>query len=203
MKERGNGTKKEALVEATMRLVAEGRMENFSCSKAAIRAGCTERLLFTYFGTKKNLLDYCYKLINKDISDLFEQMEFPDFDDSVSFEYVIRKMWCTYIRFLVGNDYKTIFYFEYCNSEYTQTGEKLSLELGESGARYFTKFYAELDKQTKHPAKISFDTFSTYFLDTASNFAIRIIRGVLPKDEKVYDEIWRLFFKGLQAMTEE
>jgi AcrR family transcriptional regulator len=180
-----------------MHLVAEGRLENFSCSKAAVRAGCTERLLFVYFGTKENLLYQCYQQINDDIAAMFESLERPNYESYDHAVEGIRNVWFTYLQFLVANSYRTLFYFEYCSSEHLETAKEWEIEIGDSGYSYFSSFYQELDERYGIHDRVSFDVFWAFISDATSNFAMRIIRGVLPNTEQTFEEIWRVASNGL------
>jgi AcrR family transcriptional regulator len=186
--------KRQALMESTMRLVAEERLENFSCRKAAMMAGCTERLLFIYFETKEELLYQCYQQINDEIAALLGQLEQPD--DSA--EEWLRRLWDTYCRFLIDNSYRSLYFFEYCSSEHMERVPPAK----SVHAKALSGVYQALDQQYQLSEKISYETFCLYFLDSATSFSIRVIRGDLPNREGTHEEIWLLFSKGLLAGKE-
>lgn len=193
-------TKKELLLDITMRIVAESGLLSFSMKQVTSRAGVSEALIYRHYQTKDNLLYQCFKSVDSQIAALFTEGSPPELHSEMEFYGYIRNMWMTYFTFLVENDYKTIYYFEYRNSPYIKTVLEHGYEAGETYFKGFTNIFHVLNKDLHVLDKVSSDYLWTYVLDVTGLFARRVIRGELPKSAESYETVWMLFFSGISGI---
>lgn len=186
-----------------MQIVAEQGLTTLSTRLAARRAGVSDGLMYRFFESKEALLYACFESVHKDIAALFtdlpQQLSEAAVTDMTPAEQVqmIRKIWETYFRFLIQNDYRTLFYFEYRNSSYIK---KIREKDGEARTTYFKGFVEALEIAEKYYHiydKISTEILWSYILDTSGLFAGRIIRGEIPNTEESIEQIWGLMSKGI------
>lgn len=187
---------KLALFETTMKLVATNGFYNFSMRQVTNEVGVSEAMIYKYFDTKENLFYECYDSMDKKINALFQDIKLVDVDDKHSIIDSLHRLWCHYFIFLVTNDYRTIFYFAYRESNYI-TSIRKKKEYEESN--YF-KELSEIwnEMTTKYPTlKYSeSDIFWSHVLDGTASFAIKIIRKELAYSEANREEIWMLLLGG-------
>lgn len=188
------------LMETCMQVIAEKGLSAFSMKKVTKRVGVSEALIYRYFETKENLLNECFALVHRQIGALYDG--FPrKMPDTTEEKYdLLHSLWITYITFLVKNDYRTIFYFEYRNSSYL--GELRSLKNMEQNL-YFKSFrviYKGFNRHFHIEEKTSADHLWTYIMDTAGVFARRMIRGELPNTQESYENTWKLVFGGISGL---
>ena len=116
---------------------------------------------------------------------------------------IVHQIWEKYFRFLIQNDYRTLFYFEYWNSRYIKD---VMARDGEARSSYFESLdeIIQMGERLFHLSeRIPPDILWTYILDTSGTFAGRIIRGELPGTDKTIEEIWKLMRGGLSGLFSE
>ncbi len=193
--------RKAELLDAAMRVVAENGLSAFSMKRVTNLIGVSEALIYKHYDTKDNLLYTCFETVNKQIARIFDNMCLPEYSTTADFYNIARNFWMGYFDFLVKNDYRTLFYFEYRNSPYIS----LVRESGESARGSYFKNFAdmaiELIGWLNIDRKVDYECLWTYILDTTGLFAQRVIRGELPDNEITRESAWRLISTGFVGIV--
>lgn len=190
-------TKKELLLDYTMRAVAENGLMSFSMQTVTKMAGTAEGLIYKHYQTKENLLLQCYLYIYKEIRECIEKdATLPELTTKEdAFEY-LRNLWEKYFNYLMSNSYKTLYMYEYRVSPYM----KAAVINGDIDPKnYFKKtvntFYT-LDDKFQVLGRIDLRSLFIYITDVTIVFAVRIINEGNTFDESLYENIWNLIWSG-------
>ncbi len=189
--------RKQKIMDATMKIVAEKGLESFAVLSAAKLARVNEALVYRDFSTKENLLYECYNLVAKEVASLYENTPVLDLSDPTKLYTQLHDMWFTYFSFLVKNGYKTIYYESYRDSSHMHT----YIEKEKSGeAAKFTDFLSAIEpifQTIPLPEGMTMNHVWTFIMDTSALFAKRIIRKELPDTQESYENIWNLIAFGM------
>ena len=186
-------------MDATMRFVAELGLESFAVLQAAILADVNEALVYRDFGTKENLLFECYNLVANEVAGLYNDApELVLADDEKMFEQ-FHEMWIDYFTFLIKNDYKTLYYQSYRDSEHIKTYVQKEAEGKTADFTGLIHVVEPVMKAFPLPEGMSMHYIWTYLMDISAVFAKRIIRKELPDTKESYEFIWNLMASGLSA----
>ena len=182
-----------------MRIVAEKGLESFAVLQAAKLAHVNEALVYRDFGTKENLLFECYNLVANEVAGLYDDApELVLADDEKMFEQ-FHEMWIDYFTFLIKNDYKTLYYQSYRDSEHIKTYVQKEAEGKTADFTGLTRVVEPVIKAFPLPEGMSMHYIWTYLMDISAVFAKRIIRKELPDTKESYEFIWNLMASGLSA----
>lgn len=195
-------TRKELLLDATMRVVAEKGLFSFSMKQVTKLVGTSEALIYRHFETKENLLLQCFQSVDRQIAALFMKMEPKKVNSGPELYQYIHDLWMTYFTFLVQNDYRTLFYFEYRDSPYIATVLKHSDAAAQSYFKSFVDIFYSFDSVFHIYEKVNPDYLWTFVLDVTGIFAKRIIRRELPEGEESYENVWRLMYAGMAGLLQ-
>lgn len=191
--------RKRKIMDATMRIVAEKGLESFAVLQAAKLAHVNEALVYRDFGTKENLLFECYNLVANEVAGLYDDApELVLADDEKMFEQ-FHEMWIDYFTFLIKNDYKTLYYQSYRDSEHIKTYVQKEAEGKTSDFTGLIHVVEPVMKAFPLPEGMSMHYIWTYLMDISAVFAKRIIRKELPDTKESYEFIWNLMASGLSA----
>ncbi len=189
--------RKNKIMDATMRIVAEKGLESFAVLQAAKMAHVNEALVYRDFSTKENLLFECYNLVASEVAQLYENTPVIELSDPTKVYQHLHDMWIAYFSFLIKNDYKTIYYESYRDSLHMHTYVEKEKN-GEAAA--FTGFFRSLEPMFQFvtlPEGMSMDHIWTFVMDGSAIYAKRIIRNQLPDTKESYENIWNLMAFGL------
>lgn len=193
-----NITKKDLLLDCTMRTVAENGLMFVSMQMITQMAGTSEGLIYKHYGTKEDLLLQCYLSIYEEIREcLYDLLDEPqEINDKDALYVFLRKLWKRFFIYLTSNKYKTLYFYEYRNSSYM----KAAAMNGKTDPRkFFAKlvdiFYA-LDEKLNILHKIDLKWFFYYVTDSSVVFAIHLMNEKIECDEKMLDTIWNLIWGG-------
>ena len=188
---------KEELIDATMKIVSEYGINNFSMKQITNYVGVSEALIYKHFNTKDELLDTCFKRYDDSIGDIIKQFDMLSIRSEEDFNIKAHAVWITYFKFLLFNDYRTIFYFQYrWSSHYNRY-----LKANGTPEKYFINMDNIIDVSKKRLNFINLDelkVFLHFVYDTTGNFAQKIIYGQLPNNDETIEHIWKLIFNGIQ-----
>lgn len=180
------------IMDTTMKLIAKNGLASFSMRQITDECGINESLMYRYFETRENLLKKCYeKLYNKIIA-IHKDVDIEKIQNGEIVE-AFHKMYIEMIDLLISEDYRTLFYYEYC--------EYLNVKADQDIFKKNTVL-----KNLMHELKESVPTSITdkegriliyYVIDVTSCFAKRIIRKNLPNNDEIKEYIWRILKAGL------
>lgn len=193
-------------MDACMRIIAKEGMAAFSMKQVTDYVGVSEALIYRHFGTKENFLYTCFELVDRQIAALFHSMtvQIPETDEEAY--AIIHSLWMKYFSFLVRNDYRTVFYFEYRYSGNFGLSKDIKEKREEAKQTYFSNFgkiIKPFDEKYHFEEKVSADFLWAYIIDTTGIFARRIIRRELSGTPENYEIIFGLVSRGIMGLTEE
>ena len=197
-----NPTKKELLLDATMKIVAKGGLFSFSMRQATQAIGTSEALIYRHFESKEKLLFQCFQSVDKQIAALFADEKVPPITSAEELYQYIRDLWMRYFTFLIRNDYKTLYYFEYRDSPYITTVSKYEGLAARTYFKGFADVFHTFNKNFNLLEKIKADYLWTYILDVTGIFAKRVIRGELQGDAQGCENAWNLIFQGIAGLLQ-
>lgn len=192
--------RKMQMQDAAMDVVAEKGLDGFTMKQIPARIGVSEPLLYKYFDTKDNLLLQCFLTVNRQIADLFVNVQPPEQQDlSTRFEFV-RQQWERYFRFMVANGNRSLFYYAYRDSTYLQKVlMKNNPEVAQDMQSFMTMIRSVAEGQLN--TRVPTDYIWLYLLESTGNFVKYIIRNQMPMDEVDVDSIWQLISGGLRGLV--
>ncbi len=195
---------KKAMMQATMEIVAEGGLNNFSMKKVTERVGVSEALVYKHFHTKENLLYSCFEAIHIEIGRLMGTLNIlkVQFDQNELYQ-AVRLYWMIYFDHLVKNGSATLFYFAYRDSSYIKDIQAHNDEAKQGYFNEFVSFFNLIDAKRHIYEKIPSDHLWTYILDTTGIFAKRVIRGELADTPESREAILKLIFGGIMGVLED
>ncbi len=198
--------KKEELMDASMRIIARKGMASFSMKQVTDYVGVSEALIYRHFGTKELFLYTCYEQVDRQIAAIFHSIavQTPKTDEEAY--AIVHFLWMRYFSFLVQNDYRTVFYFEYRYSGDFRLNKDFKKKREESKQTYFSNFgkiIKAFDEKYHFGEKVTTDLLWTYILDTTGIFARRIIQGEFSNTPENYEIIFGLVSKGIMGLLEE
>ncbi len=198
--------RKEELMDAGMRIIAQEGIASFCMKQATDYVGVSEALIYRHFGTKENFLWLCYEQIHRQIAALFHSLavQIPKTDEEAY--VIVHSLWMKYFSFLVQNDYRTVFYFEYWDSGILGLSKEYRERNEEAKKTYFSNFekiIKPFDEIYHFREKVPSDVLWAYILDTAGIFSRRVIRGEFPDTPESYEIIFGLVSKGIMGLSKE
>ena len=116
--------KKEALFEATVKLVNEIGFVSSSVSKIAKEAGVSPSTLYIYFANKEDLLVSTYMDIKLDLSEAV----LLDFDDARPIRDILRQVWLNSFAFVSKRPECYAYIEQFANAPYMDLVDKDALD---------------------------------------------------------------------------
>ena len=189
--------KREAILEATMEVVAQKGLADFSVRQAAERASVSEALIYKYFETKDGLLFACFESVHKQVAEAMSAMKMPASagrDDLIAF---VREMWLAYLDVLIRGGSRTLFYYAYCDSPFRERALSNESEAAYTYFKDFVVLFRELDQVLHIYEKTDHDTLWTYIIDVTGIFARRMIKGQIQDTPQNRESAFHYLFAGL------
>ena len=198
--EKGDGSvlqeekkRKDILLDTTLRVVADVGLPAFAMKQVTQAAKTSDNLIYCHYGTRENLLLQCYLHVDGLIYEMFEKENFQETKSPEKFCENMHKLWLRYFRFMVKNDYKTLYYYEYRESKsFAAMQDKIEKRIPNC-VETLTKDFGVHSEGSE----ISSEYFWMYMLDLSGVFAKKVIRGELKKNKDTYEMIWRLLWNGV------
>lgn len=190
--------RKSELMEATMKIIAEQGMTGFSMRQVTDRVGVSEALLYKYFGTKDHLLFHCYLQVEKQVAERLTLSARNHGLNRQSFPVVSSD----YLHFLVENDYRTLFFYEYRNSRFIKNVIEFSPVAKATFFREFSEMFERLNETYHFMKDVPEAYFWAYVIDTSLMFAKRMIRMELGQKDEDYQAAIRLMSVGILGLAE-
>ena len=116
--------KREALFEATVKLVNEIGFASSSVSKIAKEAGVSPATIYVYYRNKEDLLVSTYTDIKLEISEAI----LKNFDDTLPIRDILRRVWFNMFEYMSENLEHHRFIEQFANSPYSSLVDRESLE---------------------------------------------------------------------------
>lgn len=181
-----------------MKIIAEQGMTGFSMRQVTDRVGVSEALLYKYFGTKDHLLFHCYLQVEKQVAERLTLSARNHGLNRQSFSVVSSD----YLHFLVENDYRTLFFYEYRNSRFIKNVIEFSPVAKATFFREFSEMFERLNETYHFMKDVPEAYFWAYVIDTSLMFAKRMIRMELGQKDEDYQAAIRLMSVGILGLAE-
>lgn len=178
--------------DTTMKLIAKNGLASFSMRQITDECGINESLMYRYFETRENLLKKCYEVLYHKIIAVHKEVDIEKLQNGEIIE-AFYKMYIEMIDLLISEDYRTLFYYEYC--EYLNI--KADRDVFEKNT-VLKDIMNEL--RVVVPSTITDEEgriLIYYLIDMTSCFAKRIIRKNLPNNDETKEYIWRILQAGI------
>ena len=178
--------------DTTMKLIAKNGLASFSMRQITDECGINESLMYRYFETRENLLKKCYEELYHKIIAVHKEVDIEKLQNGEIIE-AFYKMYIEMIDLLISEDYRTLFYYEYC--EYLNI--KTEHDVFEKNT-VLKDIMNEL--RVVVPSTITDEEgriLIYYLIDMTSCFAKRIIRKNLPNNDETKEYIWRILQAGI------
>lgn len=178
--------------DTTMKLIAKNGLASFSMRQITDECGINESLMYRYFETRENLLKKCYEELYHKIIAVHKEVDIEKLQNGEIIE-AFHKMYIEMINLLISEDYRTLFYYEYC--EYLNI--KTEHDVFEKNT-VLKDIMNEL--KVVVPSTITDEEgriLIYYLIDMTSCFAKRIIRKNLPNNDETKEYIWRILQAGI------
>ena len=189
------------IMDTTMKIIAKNGLASFSMRQITDECGINESLMYRYFETRENLLKKCYEELYHKIIAVHKEVDIEKLQNGEIIE-AFYKMYIEMIDLLISEDYRTLFYYEYC--EYLNI--KTEHDVFEKNT-VLKDIMNELRVVVPSTITDEEGRILIYFLiDMTSCFAKRIIRKNLPNNNQMKDYLWRVLKAGminLLGLTEE
>ena len=185
------------LKETTMQIVAENTMVGLSMRMVSDRSGVNQSMIYRDFKTKDNLLRMCYEEVYEDFFGLFKEKIYNTDNKELS-QVMTESFWDEYIDVLIQYDFRTLYYCEY--REWYKS--KLHKDGGNAAVDNYSESWVISDKVREDPA--GYDPTGKkecyaidHFIETATNYAKRVLRSEIEDNEENRGIVWSLLCKGL------
>ena len=178
--------------DTTMKLIAKNGLASFSMRQITDECGINESLMYRYFETRENLLKKCYEELYHKIIAVHKEVDIEKLQNGEIIE-AFYKMYIEMIDLLISEEYRTLFYYEYC--EYLNI--KTEHDVFEKNT-VLKDIMNEL--KVVVPSTITDEEgriLIYYLIDMTSCFAKRIIRKNLPNNDETKEYIWRILQAGI------
>jgi AcrR family transcriptional regulator len=116
--------KKEALFEATVKLVNEIGFASSSVSKIAREANVSPSTIYVFFKNKEDLLVSTYVDIKRDMADAL----LDDFDDNLPIRDIMKGVWLSVFNYISNNLEYYDFIEQFANSPFSALVDREALE---------------------------------------------------------------------------
>ena len=116
--------KKEALFEATVKLVNEIGFASSSVSKIAKEANVSPSTIYVFFKNKEDLLVSTYVEIKQDMSEAL----LADFDDTLPIRDIVKMVWFSTFKYISNNLEYYDFVEQFANSPYSSLVDEEAIE---------------------------------------------------------------------------
>ena len=182
--------KREAILQATLRLVAEHGFHGTAMSKVAKEAHVSAGIIYHYFANKDELIIDLYKTIkqrsaNEHISKL---------DSSQPLRAQVRELWGNVIRYFINNSQETMFISQFLMSPY------MTPEIEEEVAPYYRPLMDLFEEATKEliikplPQPI----FAVFALDVPSALVSRQASGQIELTDEMVDIVIESMWQAIR-----
>ena len=183
------------IMDTTMKIIAKNGLASFSMRQITDECGINESLMYRYFETRENLLKKCYEELYHKIIAVHKEVDIEKLQNGEIIE-AFYKMYIEMIDLLISEDYRTLFYYEYC--EYLNI--KTEHDVFEKNT-VLKDIMNEL--KVVVPSTITDEEgriLIYYLIDMTSCFAKRIIRKNLPNNDETKEYIWRILKAGIMNL---
>jgi len=183
--------KREAILQATLRLVSEYGFHGTAMSKVAREAGVSAGIIYHYFKNKDALLTELYLELKQQLSDA----QLSALDSAKPLSDQIRQIWNAMIRWFIAHPCETAYVQQFSSSPYfTAEVEEQSAHIWKPLRDVHTKaLEASVIKDLPMPV------FGTLAVDVPSALVRRQAAGQLELTEEVVESVVESLWQAIKA----
>jgi AcrR family transcriptional regulator len=191
MKEAGIKNKQEAILQATLELIAERGLNDTPMALVAKHSGVSAGIIYHYFENKDDLIKALYYRIKSDFSEALLDGDLKNLPWPAQF----KQLWLNAYQFYASHPHETIFLEQCENSPYYNFDE--SIEFNEN-TRALGEMIIENFK-LGHLRPMSFEILYDLTLGVALSLAKRHIKGSITLENQTLDEIAEACLRAVKA----
>jgi AcrR family transcriptional regulator len=189
--------RREKMKSAVMHVVAEKGLDSFSVAQAAEHADINEALVYRDFGTRENLLNECYRDVNKEILRQYGNETSHTYHNNADVQEQMYRHWLVFFQCLVRMGFKTLFFQQYRDSSLCRNEmAKNPVDCKDDAKETFIAVYSKFAKSQNNAEFVA-----AFIIDGSVLFAKRIISGEMPDTKETYNIIWHMLNGGLKEMS--
>ena len=190
--------KQEELMNTTYVVVAENGIDTFSMKTVTTRLGVSEGLIYKYFDTREGLLFKSFVAFEAQISELMKNYA-EETIEGETLEQRGERIWKGYFNFLLENNYKSLFYFEYRWSYRYADYRKMANSVN---SEYFDSMQEFAKAILGHPAKSTMDRENvSWVIENTGFYVKKVLLGDMEKNDEIIHKVYRLIFFGVGALA--
>ena len=190
--------KQEELMNTTYVVVAENGIDTFSMKTVTTRLGVSEGLIYKYFDTREGLLFKSFVAFEAQISELMKNYA-EETIEGETLEQRRERIWKGYFNFLLENNYKSLFYFEYRWSYRYADYRKMANSVN---SEYFDSMQEFAKAILGHPAKSTMDRENvSWVIENTGFYVKKVLLGDMEKSDEIIHKVYQLIFFGVGALA--
>ena len=169
-------TKRAAILDATLELIAEHGFHGTAMSMIADRAGVGAGTIYRYFDSKEDLITQLYLEIKREAGVAFIE----GYSDDLSLRERFRTLWRNMLDYCIHHPHEMAFMEQFDNSPY------LNPELKEAFAQYYEpllRFFQHAFQEGVFK-EMPWEMVATYTVDVAVSLAKQHASGQLTLDDE-------------------
>lgn len=173
--------KRQAILNATLRLISKNGFHGTAMSKVTKEAGVSASIIYHYFDSKDDLMDELYKHIKR----RFGLMINESFDQSQPLKVQIRQMLGLMIRYYIQRPLESAFLEQYSRSPY------FSLEIEVETSQYYLPVLTcfQRAQQEMIIKDFSAPVVATLTLDVATSLAQKHAAGLFTLTDELIEQV--------------
>lgn len=190
---------KPEIINGTLRIIAEGGMDNFSFPRLTAETGISAPTVYEHYKNKEDLLTTCFIAIDREISGCIEKTiaELPEkIKTGADIEPRCWLVWRAYWNYLVSNADRAIFYWFFFNSRY------YTHEMQERHRSHFGML-RELIEPPKENAcsrvRCNTDLLAAHMINATAAYASKMLRGYYKNEKATEETVYHMVFQPIYA----
>ena len=189
--------RKIQIEKAAMKCAKEFGLAGLRISHISKEAGVAPGSIYNYFSGKEELLQASFEYVDRQIAEIFDEIEVQPEQIAGQPENVVAQFWFPYFQWLVSHPDETQFYFQFrLDPGFVEYNQKRDIA-------YFASFVSFVGLfKTIYPKlkEIDENILWLHILTTTILFAKYVIDGVLKNDEMTEKTIFQLLLGGLYSL---
>lgn len=196
-----NYMRKVSFVDATIKIVAQAGLENLRTKQIAAESGMSEATMYTHFGSKEEILNTTFLILDRRLSDLLTKNKLVQavLDGTYSLHNVAYEIWAKVYRYLITHWEETIFVIRYRYSSY-HTDEIRHMRRAYSGD--FDGVYRIIGDYFSNPNLACCEFSVNYAFEMTFSFAEKIISGRIEDTPELQQRIWLGIKESIKQLME-
>lgn len=182
--------KREAILDATLKLVTEHGFHGAAMSKVAKEAGVSAGIIYHYFENKDQLLVELYREIKKRSA----ASHLSGFDSNQPLRAQMRHLWSVMLRYFIEHPQETAYVNQFYNSPYS------SPEISEAAAKCYGPIMEVFDKAKQEMIIKDMPQafFGVLIIDVPSALVQKQREGKMELSEEIIEEVIESLWQAIR-----